>query len=330
MRRSAQGSSCGRPASIVSSWRTVTGGASGPASASAREIRDHVAERRVDVEPALVAQREHRHRHEALRHRADAEGRVGIGRGARLEVADAAPAGVDELAVERDAVGDARRAELAEGLREEGVDGGREVAHARGAPGVGEVGVHVRGILDTAAERRSAVPSSGTRSGGGCIPAPNALASGAMPGLRINHVSVSSPDQDESARFYTELFGAERIPAPNFGFRVDWFRFGDTQLHIFPEDDKAPKRHHLGITVDDILPVYRRAKELGVIDPVFTDYVRVLEDGNVQFYLRDPGGQPGRDQRAGRRLHDRRHPRAQAADGALSPGARERRRPALP
>ncbi len=84
-----------------------------------------------------------------------------------------------------------------------------------------------------------------------------------MPALRINHVSVSSPDQDASARFYTELFGAERIPAPNFGFRVDWFRFGDTQLHIFPEDEQAPKRHHLGITVDDILPIYRRARELG-------------------------------------------------------------------
>jgi catechol 2,3-dioxygenase-like lactoylglutathione lyase family enzyme len=112
-----------------------------------------------------------------------------------------------------------------------------------------------------------------------------------MTSLRINHVSVSSPDQDASSRFYTELFGAERIPAPNFGFRVDWFALGDTQLHIFPEDGQAaPRRHHLGITVDDILPVYRRARELGVIDPVFTDCVRVLEDGAVQFYLRDPGG----------------------------------------
>ena len=27
-----------------------------------------------------------------------------------------------------------------------------------------------------------------------------------------------------------------------------------------------------------------------MIDPVFTDHVRVLADGNVQFYLRDPGG----------------------------------------
>ena len=68
------------------------------------------------------------------------------------------------------------------------------------------------------------------------------------------------PIRTRPARFYNDLFGVERIPAPNFGFRVDWFRFGDTQLHIFPEDDKAPKRHHLGITVDDILPIYRRAR----------------------------------------------------------------------
>ena len=112
----------------------------------------------------------------------------------------------------------------------------------------------------------------------------------AMTALRINHVSVSSPDQDASGRFYTELFGAERIPSPNFGFRVDWYRIGDTQLHIFPSHDEAPQRHHLGLTVDDILPVYRRARELGVIDPAFTDWVRVLADGTVQLYVRDPGG----------------------------------------
>ena len=141
-----------------------------------------------------------------------------------------------------------------------------------------------------------------------------------MPALRINHVSVSSPDQDASAHFYEELFGVERIPAPNFGFRVDWFRVGETQLHIFPEDDKAPKRHHLGITVDDILPVYRRAKELGVIDPVFTDYVRVLADGNVQFYLRDPGGNLVEINGPVGDVHDRRHPRAQAVVRALPQG----------
>jgi lactoylglutathione lyase len=111
-----------------------------------------------------------------------------------------------------------------------------------------------------------------------------------MPALRINHVSVSSPDQEASRRFYTELFGAEPIPSPNFGFRVDWYRMGSTQLHIFPADEAGPERHHLGVTVDEILPIYRRAREMGVIDPVFTDWVRVLADGTVQLYLRDPGG----------------------------------------
>ena len=111
-----------------------------------------------------------------------------------------------------------------------------------------------------------------------------------MSAVRINHVSVSAPDQDASGRFYVDVFGAERIPSPNFGFRVDWYRLGDTQLHLFPAEEAGPKRHHLGVTVDDILPVYRRARELGVIDPEFSDWVRILADGTLQLYVRDPGG----------------------------------------
>ena len=107
------------------------------------QVGRDLAERRVDVEAPLVAQREHDHGDEALRHRADAEGGVGVGSGARLEVAHTAAACVQELAVERDAVGDAGRAELAERLGEERVDGGRGGAHARGAPGIGEARVHV-------------------------------------------------------------------------------------------------------------------------------------------------------------------------------------------
>jgi lactoylglutathione lyase len=111
-----------------------------------------------------------------------------------------------------------------------------------------------------------------------------------MAGLRINHVSVSSPDQEASRRFYTELFGAEPIPSPNFGGRVDWYRFGETQLHVFRESDAPGRAHHFGLTVDDILPVYLRARELGALDIAFVGCVRVLDDGIVQLYLRDPGG----------------------------------------
>src|SRR4030081_1403771 len=33
----------------------------------------------------------------------------------------------------------------------------------------------------------------------------------------FNHVSISANDLDESTLFYTEFFGAETIPTPNFG-----------------------------------------------------------------------------------------------------------------
>jgi len=32
----------------------------------------------------------------------------------------------------------------------------------------------------------------------------------------INHVAISAPDLDASVRFYTEVFGMQRVPAPNF------------------------------------------------------------------------------------------------------------------
>ncbi len=67
------------------------------------------------------------------------------GAGAGLGVPNAAAARVDELAVERDAVGEAGRSELAERLGEERIDGGCGCAHACGALGIVEGGVHVAG-----------------------------------------------------------------------------------------------------------------------------------------------------------------------------------------
>ena len=32
----------------------------------------------------------------------------------------------------------------------------------------------------------------------------------------INHVSISAPDLEASIRFYTQVFGMERVPAPKF------------------------------------------------------------------------------------------------------------------
>jgi len=113
-----------------------------------------------------------------------------------------------------------------------------------------------------------------------------------MKATRINHVSIHADDMDESIGFYERLFGAERLPTPNFGMPVQWLRVGDQQLHVFArEDTPAPIFHHLAFDVDDFGAVYRRAKELGLLDGDTNGApIRSHPSGWVQMYIRDPAG----------------------------------------
>lgn len=113
-----------------------------------------------------------------------------------------------------------------------------------------------------------------------------------MRALGFNHVSINTRDLEESVRFYSEVFGMEKIPTYNFGFPVQYLRLGDLQLHIFErEDADAPTYHHFGIDVDDFEAAYLKARELGIHDrDAFFSDVYELPDGSVQMYLRDPGG----------------------------------------
>jgi YD repeat-containing protein len=107
----------------------------------------------------------------------------------------------------------------------------------------------------------------------------------------INHVSVHADDLEASTRFYEELFGAERLPTPNFGMPVQWLRIGRQQLHLFVRETDAPRYHHLAFDVDDFDAVYRNAKTLGVLDAATNDHaLREHPSGWVQLYLRDPAG----------------------------------------
>lgn len=112
-----------------------------------------------------------------------------------------------------------------------------------------------------------------------------------MRATRFNHVSINAVDMEESIRFYTEVFGLERLPSPDFSGRVEWLAVGDQQLHLFLDDGSAPERHHLSLDVDDFEAAYLKAKELGVLDErTFGAAVRELNAGEVQMYLRDPSG----------------------------------------
>lgn len=108
---------------------------------------------------------------------------------------------------------------------------------------------------------------------------------------RINHVSINARNLQESVDFYVELLGAELIPTPNFGLPVQWLALGRTQLHLFERDLQPTSHHHLGITVEDIEPVYRAAQRRDALDRhAFGNHLLELPGDVVQLYLRDPAG----------------------------------------
>jgi catechol 2,3-dioxygenase-like lactoylglutathione lyase family enzyme len=105
----------------------------------------------------------------------------------------------------------------------------------------------------------------------------------------INHVSIPSTDIEASARFYEELLGMERVPAPNFGFPVAWLRLGELQLHLFEVTEQPVRNYqHLGIEVDDFEELYRRCKARSLFADGRFAVLYELPSGQVQLYLRDP------------------------------------------
>lgn len=111
--------------------------------------------------------------------------------------------------------------------------------------------------------------------------------------VELNHVSILATDLEESAAFYCDVFGMERVPTPNFEVPVQWLQAGEGQLHLFERDIDPVPYYHFGITVDDFEAVYRRAEA----DDLFANWddstdgsIYLLPDGVAQMYLNDPTG----------------------------------------
>lgn len=122
-----------------------------------------------------------------------------------------------------------------------------------------------------------------------------------MVSSRFTHTSVLANDLEESTEFYTNVFGMEPIPAPNFSVPVQWLRCGDLQLHLFKREIEAANYYHFGLHVDDFESVYEAVAEGDVTtyDMVGGQGEEVLDqapdvyelpDGSVQMYLLDPAG----------------------------------------
>ena len=107
----------------------------------------------------------------------------------------------------------------------------------------------------------------------------------------LNHVSVVARDLEESTRFYVDVLGLEPLPTPRFGFRVQWLRAGDLQVHLFERPDEPPTYAHFAFEVEDIVEVYERARALGILDRTSFGYaIAELPGGEAQLYVRDPAG----------------------------------------
>jgi lactoylglutathione lyase len=106
----------------------------------------------------------------------------------------------------------------------------------------------------------------------------------------INHVSIGASNLQESVQFYTEIFGAECIDTPNFGYPVQWLRVGDLQLHVFERQGAAPEYHHFALAVDDFEAVFRATRPRGAHEAqAMGSHLNELPSGQVQLYIRDPG-----------------------------------------
>ena len=106
---------------------------------------------------------------------------------------------------------------------------------------------------------------------------------------RINHTSIVANSLEESARFYEEVFGMERVPTAIFPDPVLWLSAGTNQLHLFESDETATLRAHVSFEVDDFDALYAKAKEMGILDVrAFGSPLRVHPAGWAQLYLRDP------------------------------------------
>ena len=109
---------------------------------------------------------------------------------------------------------------------------------------------------------------------------------------RLSTTSASSPTTSRPRFGSTSTSSASsRSPTPDFGFPVVWLAAGDCQVHLFERPGEPPSHAHFGLEIAEFMPVYRRMKELGVLDhATFGNAMYELPDGGIQMYVRDPAG----------------------------------------
>lgn len=112
-----------------------------------------------------------------------------------------------------------------------------------------------------------------------------------MPVDQIHHVTIIVDNLDQACDFYEQVLGLEPLHMVNLDFPAQFYRVGARQqLHVTEWEDTRSFRGHVCFQVDEFMPIYRRAKEQNLIDTAPWGRTRMLPDGSMQMFLRDPAG----------------------------------------
>ncbi|BBX01251.1 bleomycin resistance protein [Mycolicibacterium moriokaense] len=113
--------------------------------------------------------------------------------------------------------------------------------------------------------------------------------------IQFNHTIVASRDREESARFFTELFGLP--PAKEFGHFLAVGLSHDASLdyaQVGPDEDIRPQHYAFLVSEEEFDAIYGRIRERGLqhwADPRGSRPGEINHnDGGRGVYFQDPGG----------------------------------------
>lgn len=108
---------------------------------------------------------------------------------------------------------------------------------------------------------------------------------------QIHHVTVIVDDLEKACEFYENVLGLEPLNTINLDFPAQFYKVNEKQqLHVTEWDDVHSFRGHVCFQVDEFMPIFRRAKAMGILDTAPWGRTRMLPDGSMQMFMRDPAG----------------------------------------
>jgi len=108
---------------------------------------------------------------------------------------------------------------------------------------------------------------------------------------QIHHVTLIVDKLEEACDFYEQVLKLEPVNMVPLDFPAQFYKIGrHQQLHITEWNDVRSFRGHVCLQVNEFMPIFREAKARGLIDTAPWGKVRMLPDGSMQMFLRDPSG----------------------------------------